>query len=26
MTKSVKLKEGDRVTIHLRPQSFCVLD
>ena len=25
ITKSIKVKEGDRVTIHLRPQSFCIL-
>lgn len=25
MTKTINLKEGDRVTVHLRPQSFCIL-
>ncbi|NIQ40367.1 MAG: ATP-binding cassette domain-containing protein [Proteobacteria bacterium] len=25
LTKSVKVKEGDVVDIHLRPQSFCIL-
>lgn len=25
ITKSIRVKEGDRVSIHLRPQSFCVL-
>ncbi len=25
ITKSVKVKEGDVVSIHLRPQSFCIL-
>jgi ABC-type Fe3+/spermidine/putrescine transport system ATPase subunit len=25
ITKSIKIKEGDRVSIHLRPQSFCIL-
>jgi ABC-type Fe3+/spermidine/putrescine transport system ATPase subunit len=25
ITKSIKVKEGDVVSIHLRPQSFCIL-
>lgn len=25
ITKSIRVKEGDEVSIHLRPQSFCIL-